>query len=638
MKKQIVVLGTLACLFTNVNSHAQEKEKSEKLDEVVVTATKFKANKKNIGRIVQQITAQDIENNKGKTIVDFLNDLAGVEINGNYSNRGQNLGYYIRGGRNRQVAILIDGINVNDPSSFNGDFDLRQIDINQVERIEVIKGASSTLYGTGAATGVINIILKKASKNEFSGTFTTSVGSNRASQDTKFAADEYTANFNINGTIDKVDYLLSLNANNSTGLSAAENANKNIINNEDKYNRQNTLLKIGYSITDNIKVGVFGSYDEFATEIDGFDFASASTVDQNNRLTSNQRRLGITADIKYNGGELKVRTNLLNIDRKNLPGSDIHRAASDIYKGKVYGFDVFNNYKVNNEISVITGVAGQFQDMLQKTTFRTIEEGAGKQKFFDPYVAVNYNSPYNFNLSVGGRLNIHDEYGNNFVYNVNPSYNFNVSENNTIKVFASYSTAFVTPTLSEIFNKLPSVSELKPEKDVTIEGGFELSLADKLTLNGTYFYREETDKIGFDRASFKSINDLGTFLARGIETEITYRPLQDLSVRGNYTYIDREERLLLKIPQHKFGISVDYKPLPKTNTSLAYKYLDSTKDFGGVALDSYSVLDFYINHTLYKDKVTVFGSLTNILNKDYQEIAGYTTRGRNFNLGLRLQF
>lgn len=369
MKRQFVVLGALACLFTNVDSLAQTKEKSEKLDEVVVTATKFKTNKKNIGRIVQQITAQDIKNNQGKTIVDFLNDLAGVEINGNFSNRGQNLGYYIRGGRNRQVAILIDGVNVNDPSSFAGDFDLRQIDINQVERIEVIKGASSTLYGTGAATGVINIILKKASKDAFSGTFTTSVGSNRASQDTKVAADEFSANFNFNGTVDKIDYVLSLNANNSTGLSASENTNKNIINQEDNFSRQNALLRVGYSANDNLRIGVFGSYDEFNTQFDAFDFGAGTTVDRNNSFSNNQRRFGLTADYKYNKGELKVRTSLLDINRDFLP-------SNDVYKGKVYGFDVFNNYKINNQFSVITGVAGQYQDMVQRTSFRTIEKSA----------------------------------------------------------------------------------------------------------------------------------------------------------------------------------------------------------------------------------------------------------------------
>ena len=636
MKKQLVIVGALVCAFSSTIVSAQQ---DEKLDEVVVTATKFKTSKKNIGKIIHQITAETIEKNQGKTIVDFLNDLPGIEINGNFSTKGQNLGYYIRGGRNRQVAILIDGINVNDPSSFNGDFDLRQIDINQVERIEVMKGASSTLYGTGAATGVINIILKKASKDAFKGSFTTSVGSNRANQDTKFAADEFAANFNFNGTVDKVDYLLSLNTNNSSGLSAAENTDENTLFEEDKFYRQNVMLKLGYNHTDKLRFGVFANFDEVFTEYDGFSFDpvtfASTAVDRNNSFKSVQKRAGFTTDFKYNKGELKVRTSFIDIRRDNAP-------SGDTYKGEVLGLDVFNNYQINEEFSFIVGVASQYQDMLQNTSFSVIPEGEGKQHFIDPYVSVNYNSKYNFNLNVGGRMNIHNEYGSNFVFNVNPSYNFDIADDKSVKVFASYSTAFVAPTLSEIFTKSPAVEELEPEKDITIEGGFEVSLFEDLTLNATYFYREETDKIafGFDPVTFASVttNDFGTFIARGIETEVSYKAMKNLQLRANYGYIDRDESLLLKIPQHKIAGFIDYSPIKNTNASLGYRYVSETSDFGGVALDSYSVLDLFVNHSILKDKVVFFGSLTNILNEDYQEIAGFTTRGRNFNLGLKLKF
>ncbi len=621
MKKQLVIIGLLVCAFIN-KSNAQEKEK--KLDEVVVTATKFRTNKKNIGKIVYKITSRTIENSQGKTLVDLLNDVPGVEINGNYSTRGQNLGYYIRGGRNRQVAILIDGVSVNDPSSFSGDFDLRQIDINQIESIEVLKGASSILYGTGAATGVINIILKKSSKKEFAGTFTASVGSNRASQDSKFAADEFMVNFNFNGTLGKVDYLIGLNANGSGGLSAKESSNKDILFTEDRFDRENALLKLGYNVNPNLRIGVFTTVDEFSTDFDGF------SGDENKNLKSNQKRVGVTADYTYNKGALKVRTFLTDIERNETP-------SSDIFKGEVYGFDVFNNYKFNNQFSFLVGLTAQYQDMLQKTSFSSIEEGAGKQHFYDPYVSVNYNSDFGFNITIGGRLNIHNEYGNNAVFNVNPSYNFSIDDSKSIKIFTSYSTAFVTPTLSEIFTKLPTIDELQPEEDTTIEVGLVFDVSNKLSINTTYFYRDETDKIGFDPTTFQTINDLGTFNAKGLEAEVSYKPIDKLQLLANYSYIDRDENRLLKIPQNKFGFRASYQVLPSTFTSFSYKYVDATKDFGNVDLASYSLVDFFINHKIINNRVTLFGSVTNLLNEDYQETAGFTTRGRNYNLGLKIR-
>ena len=632
MKKQFLIVSVLACNFLSTNVFSQqEKEKIESLNEVVVTATKFETNKKNVGKIVYKITQETIENNQGKTVVDLLNDVPGVEINGNFSTKGQNLGYYIRGGRNRQVAILIDGVNVNDPSSFNGDFDLRQIDINQIESIEVLKGASSTLYGSGAATGVINIILKKSSKDSFAGTFTTSIGTNSSSENNNFSGEEFSTNFNFNGTLGKVDYLLGLNANGSSGLSAAESTTNSVFE-EDNFSRQNVLLKVNYAVNDKLKIGLLSSYDEFSTDFDGFDYDPVTfasiPADKDNNSKSVQKRVGVNADYSYKNGELKIRTFLTEIDRNETP-------SNDFFYGEVYGFDVYNNYKFNDQFSFLVGFTSQFQDMIQKTSFSTIEEGSGKQHFYDPYVSVNYFSEAGFNVSAGTRLNIHSEYGNNFVFDVNPSYNFKIAEND-IKVFASYSTAFVAPTLSEIFTKLPTLDELLPEEDVTVEGGFDVALGNKINLSATYFYREETNKIGYDPATYQTINDLGTFSAKGLETEISYKASQKLNLLANYTYIDRDENLLLKIPQNKFFIKADYNLFPQTFTSLSYRFVDETKDFGNVDLASYSLVDFFINHSLLENKVTFYGSVTNIFNEDFQEIAGFTTRGRNYNLGLKI--
>lgn len=633
MKKQLLIVSVLACNFVNTNLFSQEKkEKIESLEEVVVTATKFETNKKNIGKIVYKITQETIENSRGKSIVDLLNDVPGVEINGNFSTRGQNLGYYIRGGRNRQVAILLDGVHVNDPSSFNGDFDLRQLDINQIERIEVLKGASSTLYGTGAATGVINIILKKASKNSFSGTFNSFVGTNSSSENNRFAADEISTNFNFNGTLGKLDYLFALNGNGSKGLSAAENSGNKEFE-EDVFSRQNMLLKLNYSVNNKFKIGILTSIDEFSTDFDGFDFDPISfasiPADRDNNLESFQKRFAVNADYSYSKGELKLRTFYTDIKRTETP-------SNDFFKGEVLGFDIFNNYKFTNEISLLTGFTAQFQDMIQRTSFSTIEEGKGKQHFYDPYISVNYNSSFGFNLNAGSRLNIHNEYGSNFVFNINPSYNFTIN-NNLIKVFTSYSTAFVTPTLSEIFTKLPSIGELLPEEDITIEGGFDIALGEKININATYFYREETNKIGYDPTTFQTINDLGTFLARGFETEVNFKMNSKLSFLANYTHINRDENLLLKIPQNKFFIKADYKLTNSTFTSLSYRYVDETTDFGNVSLDAYNLVDFFINHSLLDGKVTFYGSITNIFNENFQQIAGFTTRGRNYSLGLNIK-
>ncbi len=631
MNKQLLIVSAVALLFASTKITAQEQEKIEELDEVIVTATKIKMSKKNIGKIVYKLTSKEIEERQGKSLVQLLNEVPGIEINGAQSSRGQNLGIYIRGGRNKQTAVLIDGVNVNDPSSVAGDFDLRQLDLNQIESIEVLKGASSVLYGSGAAAGVINIILKKDSKKEFAGSFTTSLGSNRSAEHTTFAGDELQANFNFNGTIDKVSYLIGLNSNSSSGLSAIESLDKNKANKEDKFYRQNALVKIGYKINNKVKIGIEGSFNKFFTEFDGFDFNTTTfeltPVDKDDFGLTSQKRAVFSTEFKYTKGELKAKAFYTEIDR------EFSAFGGSVFQGEVKGFDVFNSYRVSNQFSFLTGITAQYQDMLREGS---IAKGTVNQNFYDPYVSLNYNSDFGFNVNGGVRMNVHNEYGNHFVYNINPSYNFEVLEDKNLKVFASYGTAFIAPTLSEIFNKSATVEELTPEKDFTVEGGFEFDVLDNLVVNGTYFYREETDKVIYNAGKY--LNNIGTFNLKGIEAGIVFKPLKKLSILADYTFVNINGGVsLVSLPKQKFGATVNYQLASKTFVNATYRFTGERETFGDL-LDSYNVVDFFVNHKILKDKVTFFGSVTNLLNENFQDVSAYTARGRNYNLGLKVQF
>ena len=604
---------------------------SENLNEVVITATKVPTKKKNLGKIVYQITPEDIERNQGRSVVDLLNEVPGLEVNGNYSTKGQNLGYYLRGGRNRQVAILIDGINVNDPSSFNGDFDLRQIPLDQVASIEVVKGAASTLYGTGAATGVINIMLKKATDKGFRGSFNTYLGTNNAQEDQQLNINELNTSININGTSNHFDYLISLVGNRSGGLSAAESKEENINFKEDPFNRLNTLIKVGYNVTNDFRLGVFGSYDEFNAAYDGYDFFTNSYVDAENTINSIQKRIGFTPKLKHKNGFITINAFYTNINREVEP-------SDDRFEGETYGFDIYSNYKFSNKLSLLSGLSVQYQDMYQRTAYSSIAEGSSEQRFYDPYVSLNYIGSKGFNLNVGTRLNIHDAYGNHMVYNVNPSFNIETGKFSYFKILGSFSTAFVSPTLQEIFNKLPTIDQLKPEKDFTIEAGLEWSISKAIQMNAVYFYREETNKIGYDFNTFQTINDEGTFIAKGIEVEGRYKPTKSISLNFNYGFIEREQSLLLKIPRHKASLDISYYVNENTQMTINGNFVDVTKDFGDISLPSYKLVDVFFNHKMINERLTVFVSVANIFNEDYQEIAGFSTRGRNYKVGLNLKF
>ena len=174
MNKSWILAGflTLGSLEISIAQETKQEEREE-LDEIVIDS-RFKIKKENSGKIVHKITPAVIEQNKAKTVVDLINRVSGIEINGNTSVFGQNLGYFVRGGRSNEVLIMIDGVAVVNP--LQNSFDLRFIDLDQVESIEISKGASSILYGSGAATAVIDIRMKKASEGAFNGIIETFLG------------------------------------------------------------------------------------------------------------------------------------------------------------------------------------------------------------------------------------------------------------------------------------------------------------------------------------------------------------------------------------------------------------------------------------------------------------------------------
>jgi vitamin B12 transporter len=298
MNKKTCVLG-VCCTFISTFGFSQESEdaKLEQLNEVVITSSRFEIKKEDSGKVITKITQEELQQLQGKSIVEIINTTVGIEINGTKSNAGQNLSYFVRGGRNRQVLLLIDGIAVTDASQIANDYDLRLLNADQVESIEILKGASSTLYGSGAATAVINITLKKSSKKTVSANFRSVLGTNQAQDDNTYSFENFKNSVSVNGTLNKLSYLASFGNQYTDGISAIENGTET-----DGFNSINGNLKLGYKFSNTIKLDVYGSFDKYKADFDnGFMFADADNVSK-----TNQHRIGIAPTYEYNKGSITV--------------------------------------------------------------------------------------------------------------------------------------------------------------------------------------------------------------------------------------------------------------------------------------------------------------------------------------------
>ncbi len=635
MKKHSFYASALCLFFALTSLSAQQKNDSiEQLNEVVVTATKFAIKKEHVGKIIYQITPEEIENLKGKSVADILDNIAGISINGSNSSAGKNKSIFIRGGRDRHVIVLIDGVSVSDPSGVNTTFDLRLLSLNQIESIEVMNGAASTLYGSGAATGVINIKLKQPVDKPISMNYEISAGTNNSQSDSKLDFNDVNQNITVNGILNKFSYLAAANFSNVDGLSDASDEKSATKFDSDQFKATNTFVRLGYKFNEKINIQLFSNYDKDIYDFDGGAFSDSDINNGENK----QLRFGFSTNFDYEKGKLSTSASYNKNDRM----LDIFNSWSNAtdhfeYTGKTYVADAINNYKFSDEFQLITGVNYQKQSNETNSPYGDINEELANYHTIDPYFTVVYNALSGFNINAGARLNNHSEYGNHWVYNVNPSYNFSKE----FRVLASLSTAFIAPSTYQLFSEYGNV-DLKPEEDKSMEFGFIYFLKNKVEVNSVFFYREEENAIILpDFVTYSNSDE--KLNAKGVETEIEFDLFKDATVKFGHAYIYKNSDTDY-IPKHKITALIETNSIKNTYLSLRFKniskrtYFDQWGTGDNINLKDYSLVDLFASHNLIKDRLLLFVQANNIFNESYVETIGYTTKGRNFKLGLNFKF
>ena len=646
--KNVCVAVVSLCLFgTQLFSQEKAQEKKmEQLEEIVISATKFELKKENTGKVIYKISQKDIQRNAGKSVIELLNNVLGIEIRGVNSNPGEPRSTYIRGGRSRQALVLIDGIPLSDPTGIEQSYDLRLISLNQIESIEILKGASSTLYGSGAGTGVINIILKKASENNVSGVYEVSLGTNATSKNSNSSLNDKNQNISINGTLDKLKYNAFFNITGNSGFSSAKST-LTIPFEEDTYSSNNGFLKLGYEFNTQLRMDAFLNYDEFDYTFD----AGAYNDSDVNLGNQEQFRIGIRPRLKYKKGEVFLNASINSLDRSFESFNSFSGGTNVfIYKGTSVNLDFVNKYEFTKNFQLITGINYQKHENESISDFGNIDPDLANFNVVDPYVSAVYITDFGLSINAGSRLNIHSNYGNNFVYDTNLAFGIVKNETINLKLISSYSTAFIAPSLYQLFSDY-GATNLAPETNRTFEFGFDSKLGKQWALSAVYYNRLEENKVIFLNLPTPPYgmysNALETIDVSGIEADVTFTISEELITTVGYAFVDKTSDIDY-IPKNKLTASFVVNPIKNLAISTMFKnvgkrsFFDAFGSFGeagkDVILPSYSLLDMNVNYKVLEGKVLFFGSITNLLNEEYEETIGFNTRGRNFKMGIRIQF
>lgn len=618
---QSIVL--FAGLIFPILGTAQDSTAVRNLGNVVVTGNRFETPIEKSGRVIYKITAADIQQSAGRTVADLLNQLPGINVDGAFGTPGTNLDYHVRGGRNRHTLILIDGLPISDPSSISNDYDLRLLDANLVESIEVLKGGASALYGTGAAAGVINIKLKEARSEKPQVTLSQEVGSFNTSN----------TNVDIQGKAGRFRYLVAGALGLSDGISAAQDNDPNVDFGDDGLTRYSARTNLSYEFSDAFQLSGNFSFDRVNADYD-----DAAFTDGDNEFIIRQLSIGLRPKLTYQKGSLELKFNYNKTERDFLSAFPFSTG------GDNYQFDLTNQYIINDQLKAIVGV--QYQNF----EFNNGVEDVNNSNT-DPYLNIAYDIVDGLTLNAGARLNNNSEYGGNLVYNVNPSYLFDLGNENQLKLFGSYSTAFITPSLFQLLDGSFGNTNLEPEETESWEFGAALYLGETLTFNAEYFNRKETNAIGFFGGFDNNGNFVGSYenvdgkrKINGLEFDLTWQITSPLTLTAHYAnYNFGDPTQFYRIPDQKLGARIDYALDQNTRFSLNYSNFGErlvgtfTAPFE-VALEGYNLVDFNVTHQLFDGSLVLRGAVNNLLDEDFVGVYGFSTRPANFTLGATLKF
>lgn len=619
----LIAFGWLA---PNVVVSQQDSLHTTQLNEVVITASKFPKSKNETGKVLTVIDADELKRAAGKDLAQVLNEQVGLTINGANSNAGKDKSVYLRGAKSEYTLILIDGIPLTDPSSVSGGaYDLRLLSLDQVERIEIMKGSQSTLYGSDAIAGVINIITKSQSEKPIQVNGSLGYGTYNTLQ----------ALADVSGNVKSVNYRVGYSRVSTDGISEAKETGATIF---DKDGSEQNALTANFNVeaVKNLSIKPFIRYSEFKGKFD----AGAFTDDELSRYEGDLLSVGSLVSYKLKKGSLQAQYSY-NETNRIFDGA----FGPSNYNGKFNHAEFFGDYQITKHIRVLGGLSQQNYQMLDKTA----TEADPSVSIFSPYASFT-GTWNNFSVEVGSRYNQHSRFGDHTTYSVNPVYRFGKH-----KVFANLSSGFKAPSLYQLYGMFGANPDLKPERSQGFEVGISgLILQNKLEWRAVYFNRTINDVIVYSNAVNRNLDKQDD---QGTEIETTVHAGKRVTIRAWYTYVtghvttsttngDTTFNNLIRRPKHSVGLNVSYRATDKLQFSTFVQAIGKRTDLyfdintftnQAANLKSYFLLDLSGQYLVTKN-FSFYASVRNALNQQYEEVYGYNTLGITGTTGLKINF
>jgi len=605
-------------------------------EQVIVSATRTPTPALEVASSITVITAADLEARQLRTLSDALKDVPGLNVV-QTGGPGGVTSVFIRGTNSNHTKVLIDGIDVSDPSNSTGAFDFGQLLTPDIERIEVLRGPQSGLYGSDAIGGIINIITRSGS-----GPMKLEAGLEGGSFETFNQAAR------LSGSQDAFHY--SVNATHfhagATPVTPLDLLAPNEMRNDDYDDNLTLSTKLGYDISSSFDLGLVARYTDIHLHTTGEDYlppdytgvpaaqqTTAATDEYFTRLTAHAVCFDGLLDQTLGLAYSHLRTSTVDPQTTAVLNTGERRKA-----------DWQGNFRLARSETLVAGAEYE-RDEIEQPISASVHIGSG-------YAELQSQVGSHWFSALNVRYDDNSRFGGKATWRFAPAW---ISAQSDTKLKASVGSGFKAPTLSELYQSFPAFlffanPDLKPETSTGWDAGFEQGLVHGVVRFGvTYYYNRINDLIAAVPDSSvpggTTYGNIGRATTDGIESFIVWQRGKELTVRLDYTYTEATDQVLqqelLRRPKHKGSLLAQWQATSAWQLSVDVlavgSWVDGNRDFSIPRLDApgYVTVNFATEYELNRH-VALFGRINNLADRQYQNPVGFQQPGLGAYAGIRV--
>lgn len=617
----------------------------ESIDQIVVTAARAPTELARVGESVTVITPETARASQKIAVSDLLSMTPGVAVTRN-GGLGATTSLRIRGAETDHTVVLIDGIKLNDPSSAGGGFDFGNLLVNDIARIEVLRGAQSTLWGSHAIGGVVNIVT-----SEPSGPLATHFDLQGGSYGTLQAQARMQAGSERLGWRIGASYLTT------DGVSAFD---ENLGGREDDSYRNLGLNARGsWRINESIAVEARSTWSRGRSQFDGFPPPTFTFTDTSEHGTTDEwvSYAGVKIDSFAKHLQHRIGVAYTDTDRENFDPESTVPVTFDA-QGTNLRYEYQGTFSLTEGIGGVFGAERERSELTSAspTTFNPNPTPLAREVVLDSvYAQLQFTPVGALTLSGGLRYDDHETFGDDTSSQLAAAWSVGPST----LLRASYGEGFKAPTLYQLYSEYGTPT-LQPEDSEDWDLGVEQRLfGDALVLSATYFERDTSNMIDFVSCYGASSSrcaaqpdgyyeNIAQTHADGYELGLAAQFSARLHLTASYTGLDARNdsrgasnfgKELARRPRDSAAAQLSYAWPAALTTSVAVQYAGRSFDDAAnrFALDDYTLVDLRATYR-FTDTLEMYGRIENVFDEEYETVRNYGTVGRGAYCGVRVTF